>query len=243
MLKPAEKSTVQNFSLKSLVTFKRLAGSFRQLGLRAGLLYIMQYLLRPLNPVVALFVYELVEQPVAAAAGLPARHQALVRWSEVGPDSPEVAQMPPAHAVKQMRFAQGARCIAVYRKSDFIGYVWFCFRQYEEDEVRCVYLLDRPTNSAFDFDFYIFPEFRLGRAFGTMWDAGNEFLRANGVTNTYSRISRFNLASRQAHARLGARVVGRALFFRVGPIELSWSGLSSFPFFNLTVADSVQLHL
>lgn len=222
---------------------KRLIGPFRELGLWAGTLYTVQYVLRPLHKVAALFVYDLVEQPVAPAPSLPARYLAQVRWLEVGPDSPELALMPPAAAVKALRFKQGARCIAVYRKSDFIGYVWFCFKQYEEDEVRCTYQLARPAVSAFDFDFYIFPAFRLGRAFATLWDSANEFLRSNGVEHTYSRISRFNLASRQAHARLGARVVGQALFLRVGPFELSWSALSGFPPLRLTMTQRVGMRL
>ena len=222
---------------------KRLIGPFRELGLWAGTLYTVQYALRPLHKRAALFVYELVEQPVAPLASLPARYLAQVHWQEVGPDSPELALMPPPAAVKAMRFEQGARCIAVYRKSDFIGYVWFCFKQYEEDEVRCVYQLDRPAASAFDFDFYIFPAYRLGRAFATMWDSANEFLRSNGVTHTYSRISRFNLASRQAHARLGAHVVGHALFLRVGRMELSWSTLGGFPPLRLTLSKRISMRL
>lgn len=225
------------------MSFKRITGPFRELGLWAGFLYSVLYALRPLNPFAALFFYELVEQPVAASSNLPSRHRAAVRWFEVHPGSPEIDLMPPAPMVKQMRFDQGARCIAVYRNDDFIGYVWFCFHQYAEDEVRCTYVLDKPATSAFDFDLYIFPAFRLGRAFATVWDAANEFLRANGVTHTYSRISRFNLASRQAHMRLGARVVGTGLFLHLGPLQLSWSALSRFLPLRLTLTRRVRLHL
>ncbi len=225
------------------MSLKRITGTFRELGLWAGLLYTVLYVLRPLNPFAALFVYELVEQPVAASPNLASRHQAAVRWFEVHPGSPEVDLMPPAPQVKQMRFDQGARCIAIYRKSDFIGYVWFCFHQYVEDEVRCTYLLKRPLTSAFDFDLYIFPAFRLGRAFATVWDASNEFLRSNGVTHTYSRISRFNLASRQAHMRLGARVLGTAVFLQLGPLQLSWSRLSRLLPLRSTLNSRVHLHL
>ena len=177
---------------------KRLASPLREFGWAAGALYMTDRLLRALVPRCGLYVYEMVAQPVPEGPLLPLQKTKDVWFKEVGPSDPEVAQMPPPAAVKAARFAQGATSLAVYRKDAFIGYIWFCFEQYREDEVRCTYCLRDPTQAVFDFDLYVFPQYRLGTAFACVWHAANDFLRARGVRHTFSRISRFNLASRRA---------------------------------------------
>ena len=87
------------------------------------------------------------------------------------------------------RFDQGAFALAVYLRDRYVGYVWLAFRQYDEDELRCRFALSRPEQTAFDFDVYVFPAFRLGRAFAAVWHAANSHLAERGVTRTCSRIA------------------------------------------------------
>lgn len=194
----------------------RLLRPLREFGPAVGTLYIVDRMLRRPSARAGVYFYELVAQPVAAEPLLAPAHRRDLRWTTVTPQSPELVQMPRSAAALQARFDQGAMCIAVYRKEHFIGYAWFCFERYHEDEVRCVYVLAAPERMVFDFDVYIFPQYRIGRAFAAVWDSANEFLRQRGIEHTCSRISRFNLASRQAHARLGTRSLGHALFLRAG---------------------------
>ena len=207
--------------------WKRLTGPFREFGFGTGLLYVVARVLAAGSPNVGLHAYDIVAQPVSD------EEPKLLHYVELRRNAHELDSMPPSAAVKQARFDQGAIALAVYRQDRYIGYVWLSFDRYDEDEVRCTYELPRSPKAAFDFDVYVFPEYRMGRAFAAVWQAANTFLRAHGVRQSYSRISRFNLASLRAHTRLGARRVGRATFLRVGclqlmvatprRIELSWT--------------------
>ena len=66
--------------------------------------------------------------------------------------------MPARPEIKEARFRQNALCLGTFVKGQLVGYIWFCFGSYEEDEVRCTYVLVNPNQSVFDFDLYILPE-------------------------------------------------------------------------------------
>jgi len=96
--------------------------------------------------------------------------------------------------------------------------MWYRQGGYAEDEVRCDYVLE-PATSVFDFDFYVFPEHRMGLAFVALWNGVNAHLAERGVRHTFSRMTRFNVASRRAHQHLGARVVSKAVVVRLWSVE------------------------
>lgn len=54
----------------------------------------------------------------------------------------------------------------------------------------------------------------MGTAFLAVSHGLNQYLHERGIVQTYSRMTRFNLPSRRAHARLGSACVGRAVFLR-----------------------------
>ena len=119
--------------------------------------------------------------------------------------------------------------------------MWFCNPTYDEDEVRCTYVLGRAKESVFDFDFYIFPEYRMGLAFVGLWNGANEFLSSRNVRYTFSRLTRFNVASRRAHQHLGWKVVGRAIFLKARSIEFMLATL--FPFVHMSITKRGRVHL
>jgi hypothetical protein len=82
--------------------------------------------------------------------------------------------------------------------------------------------MDAPR-AVFDFDVYVKPEHRMGLGFMAVWDSLLQELRQSGVELSYSRISRFNLASLRAHARLGARPIGQVTFLRLGAVMVAFS--------------------
>lgn len=202
----------------------KLAGVLRDFGPVAGTLYLLDRVLRRLHPRCGLHVYELMLQAVDAKPLLPERIARHITFRVVAEDDPAVQRMPARPEIKRARFASGARCLGVERRGELLGYIWLSFGDYHEDEVRCTYCLPRDTSGrpegAFDFDLYVFPEHRMGLGFVAIWHAACAYLHGQGVRGSYSRMTRFNLASRRAHLRLGSKITGRAWFLSVGALEL-----------------------
>lgn len=221
--------------------WRRFVGPFKEFGLGAGFLYVLDRVLRSLSPRLGLYVYELMVQPITGRAMLPGNLAKNLSFTEIGRGHPDVALMPAREDIKAQRFEQGARCLGVYRKGTLIGYLWFCFKRYEEDEVRCIYVLSEPETSVFDFDLYVMPEHRLGIGFMAIWHGANQFLHERGVRYTFSRLTRFNLASRRSHAHLGWKCLGRALFLQAWRVEMMLTTMS--PYFGLTLSAGQRLQL
>jgi hypothetical protein len=221
----------------------RLVGPFKEFGLAVGALYIVDRLLRLLSPRLGLFVYELMVQPITDKALLPSRLARNLSFVEIGPEHPDIARMPARPEIKAARFAQGSRCLGAYRKGELIGYVWFCFGRYAEDEVRCTYELADPERSVFDFDFYVLPEHRMGLAFTSIWHGANAYLHERGVRYTFSRMTRFNLASRRSHLRLGAKATARAMTLQLWNVELMLATCAPFVAMTWKPAQRTPLRL
>ncbi|MDP1534625.1 MAG: hypothetical protein Q8L92_13715, partial [Rubrivivax sp.] len=169
---------------------RRVLGPFKEFGLVAGVLYLIDRMLRSVSPRLGLFVYELMVQPIASKPMLPANLTKNLRFAEIGRGDPELALMPAREDIKAARFDQGARCLGTYRKDKLIGYIWFSFGHHEEDEVRCDYELTAREQSVFDFDLYVLPEHRMGIAFMAIWHGANEYLHQRGIRYTFSRLTR-----------------------------------------------------
>lgn len=134
------------------------------------------------------------------------------------------------------RFGQGAECLAAYRAGELLGYLWFTQRPYQEDEVRARFV-PACADAAWDFDVQVFGEHQLGLAFPRLWDEANRRLYARGVRWTCSRISAFNAGSRSAHRRIGAVLLGSAVFLCYG--RWQWMASSMAPWVHLSrAADS-----
>lgn len=220
---------------------RRLAGPLREFGLAAGLLYTLDRALQWLSPRLRLYCYELMVQPITERPLIPARLTRQLEIREIRRGDPELALMPPREQITTARFDQGAVCLGAFQKGNFIAYMWFCFRAYEEDEVRCTYVLASEHDSVFDFDFYIFPEHRMGLAFAGLWNGANAVLRSRGIRNTFSRLTRFNLASRRAHKHLGWRRVGQAMFLQAWRLEIMLATIR--PFVSVTLAPGSRARL
>ncbi len=111
----------------------------------------------------------------------------------------------------------------------------------DQDEVRVTYeLVDRDA-SIFDFDLYVMPQHRLGLGFLGVWYSVNEILVPRGVRYTFSRLTRFNVASRRAHAHLGWKRVGRGVFLRAWQAEFMLATVA--PFVGATFGSSQRVTL
>jgi len=220
---------------------RKISGPFREFGPAAGLLYAIDRVLSSLSPGLRLYVYELMAQPITNKPLLPVALDKQLEIREIKAADPEMALMPVRPEVMQARLAQNAVCLGAFRKGVLIGYMWFCTQTYDEDEVRCTFVLGRARESVFDFDFYLFPEHRMGLGFVGLWNGANEFLSRQGIHYTFSRLTRFNVASRRAHQHLGWKVVGRALFLRAWRLEVMVATL--FPFVNVSMTEAGRVRL
>jgi hypothetical protein len=219
----------------------RLLSPFREFGWFAGLTYAVDRLLQRLSPSLRLYFYELLVQPIPDQPLLPSRLAKGLEMREIPEGAPEIALMPARPDIKESRFRQNAICLGAYQKNQFIGYIWFCFHAYEEDEVRCTFVL--PEGAVFDFDLFLFPGHRLGLGFIGIWNGANEFLRNRKVKCSFSRLTRFNLASRRAHLQLGARCVGRVFVLRLWQVEFMIATVRPFAHISFRKHDRVRLKL
>lgn len=221
--------------------WRKIFGPFREFGPVAGLLYGIDRVLSNLSPRLHLHVYDLMVQPIVDKPLLPGRFNKQLEIREIKAGDPEIAVMPVRPEVMQARLAQNAICLGAFSKGTFIGYMWFCNKTYDEDEVRCTYLLGPVQESVFDFDFYLFPEYRMGLGFAGLWNGANQLLRSRGIRYTFSRLTRFNVASRRAHQHLGWKVVGRAVFLQAWELEVMLATIS--PYFHVSIAKDSRVRL
>lgn len=228
-------------TMASILT--RLSSPFEEFGWFPGLIYSSDRVLQRISPKLRLFFFEFVAQPITEKALLPKRLADNFEIREIRRGDPEIELMPALPTIKESRFAQGAVCLGAFQNGKLAGYIWLCGHRYEEDAVRCVFVLPRGGDAVFDFDIYIFPERRMGLAFAAIWDGANEYLRKRGVKVSFSRLDRFNLASRRAHQQLGARPIGRSLFLQLGPIQLMLATIAPYLHLSLGPPSRVELKL
>lgn len=222
---------------------QKITGPFREFGATAGALYALDRVMSGISPRLRLLNFELMAQPIPDQDLIPERLSRSMEIRELHPGNPDLARLPVPAEIIDYRFDQDAICLGAYKKGEFIGYIWFCFNQYREDEARCIYELTPADRTVFDFDLYLFPKHRMGLGFVGLWNGANRYLRDRGVYCSYSRIDRYNLATRKAHAHFNWKRVARALFLKMGKTELMIA--TTRPYIGLSFSDgqAPRLHL
>ncbi len=225
--------------------FSKVSSAFRTFGVFAGLLYLASQMLDRVGSRFRVIYYDLVAQPVADTPVAPARFTRSIEVRQVAAGDPAMARMPIDEDTLAFRLQQQVVCLAAFRKGEIVAYLWLCFGAFEEDEARCTFVPEPAAESAWDFDVYVFPEQRLGLGFVALWDGANDYLRNRGVRYSFSRVSRFNVASQKNHEKFGWHRLGRCWFVKgrrfqlmvatVRPyVHLSFSGRSQ-PLIRLRV--------
>lgn len=226
--------------------WRRLEDTVHRFGVLNGGLYLLDRIFtRLFGGRIRIIRYLLVAQPVPPeAAGAPVSIVAgRSRIRPVLPGDPVERAFPRPTDVIAMRQSTGATCIVAEVSERFAGFIWLTRNQYEEDEVRCTYVLAEPAVSAWDYDVYVAPDFRLGRTLSRLWGAANAHLASGGVRWSFSRISRFNPDSIAAHARLGIRTVGHATFLRLGQAQLMLADCPPYVHLSLGTTSRPRLRL
>lgn len=198
-------------------------------GWRVGLALAVHRSLARLSPRYGMYWYRVYRQPLQGASRLGASGSAQYRWMD-GYDE-LLAQLPRPVENLRERFEQNVQCLAVVKEQELMACAWFGFERFEEDEVRCTYIL--PANAVWDFDVFVFPKHRIGRIFLRTWEEANRKLSLEGFTQSLSRISVYNKNSITSHEKLGAEPLGGALFFKLGRLQVMMSSLSPYVAFSL----------
>jgi len=180
-----------------------------------------------------LFKYYFVAQPVPDRPRATSQRIVQIKVYRVSGTEDIVAAFPRPPEVIARRFADGAVCFVAERNGVLVGFIWIKLDRYEEDEVRCDYLLDSARGVAWDFDAWVAPEFRMTRAFVHLWEAANQYLRQHGCRWSASRISAFNPVSLASHSRLGAVRQHSGVFLAIGPLQLAL--FSCRPYFHFGI--------
>lgn len=214
----------------------KMRALWRELGPLDALLYTLDRLLVAASDGhVRVRRYAIVAQPVGRAAAQAPRADARTVIERLCPAHPLATSFPRPAAVTERRWRDGADCIGASVGGVFAGFIWWQHDRYEEDEVRCTYVLADPAHCVWDFDVHVEPRFRFGRTLARLWAAVDRELAEGGVAWTFSRISTFNRASLAAHARLGTIECCKVLFVRAGPLQLSV--LPGAPWLHVSASD------
>jgi len=210
--------------------FGKLASAVHEFGLGNACIYFADRVLAQVGG--GVYRYQFVAQPVPTRPMLPAGRGQSVAVRLVSGDDPALLQLPLDRKVLAFRKSQGCICFGAFDEGKIIGCLWLSLGPYVEDEVRCRFVPSPAGKCAWDFDVYLSPEHRLGFGFARLWDEANGFLRRHGMIWSMSRISALNRSSLAAHARLGAKPIGTAIFVRLGRGQLAIA--SKFPWINLS---------
>lgn len=210
----------------SIFSLAPIKNAFGTLGLVWGSVYLLHTMLtRATGGRVRLVPYAFMVQPLGTHAFDGVRDDPRTTVALTPADSPLVRQFPRSPAVVQRRYQAGAQCYAVCVKGQFAGHIWISHERYDEDEVRCQYRLADTERAVWDFDVYVAPEFRGGRAVARLWKGVDAALTRQQVQCSFSRVSRFNPSSLAAHSRLGVRQTGWASFLVIGPMQLCFASV------------------
>jgi hypothetical protein len=181
-----------------------------------------------------LFKYYFVAQPVPPDLTSTPFRKSSTQIYFASPGMAIIDKFPRPPEVIARRFKDGAVCIVAEQAGKLVGFLWIKSGSYDEDEVRCTYVLEPPEKLVWDFDVYIAPEFRFSRAFAQLWAAAHCFLRERGCQWSISRISAFNANSLDSHKRLGIVRLATGVFAKIGPIQLA--AFSCSPYLDLAVS-------
>ena len=214
------------------IKLSNLAALYEELGTGAFFAFCIHKALSRVGKKNAFQYYHFYSQPIGPSqAHNPKRTSAFTfTWHESF--SPLMLQLPrPEHRLRD-RFKQKTTCVLGAKGGQLVSCAWFAYEGYEEDEVWCRYEFPNSPDSVWDYDVFVAPDYRLGRAFHLTWQAAASRLYNAGYRRTLSRISAYNPNSLRSHERLGAQRCGSAMYLRLGRIQIMASNKA--PYLQIT---------
>lgn len=201
----------------------KLLQTVKSIGLANALLYWSDRILSRLSWArVRVISYYLLAQQLPSSPLLKPGKGTTILVVELDNEKAE-RLIPRDSSVLKQRYGQNSRCLAAFVEEVMVGFIWFTLGPYQEDEVCCTYVPG--DDGAWDYDLWIEPKYRVSFVFVRLWDAAIASMRAKQRFVSFSRVSAFNQGSLAAHKRMGAKVLGKATFFKVGNVQLMLSDL------------------
>ncbi len=165
--------------------------------------------------------YKFYLQPVCTIPRVSAAKLERYNFSWINqPDKILDALERPEHVIKK-RFDQGSICLVAKQQEQFQGCLWLIPSQYIEDEVRATYHF--PNSTVWDYDVYVTPKKRFTILFAALWDMADRWMKKQGYTHSFSRISAYNPQSVRSHEAAGAKQIGWMITLAVYPRQLTIS--------------------
>jgi hypothetical protein len=209
-----------------------------ELGIGTSVLYLFDKMLRRI-PGWGICDYRFFAQNLSDCPRLAVGRSKKYELYWLSKPEPQLTDLGRPVSVILDRFSQGAQCLIAMRDGRLAGCIWYVRNEYIEDEVRVDFVLP-DKRLVWDFDVYIAHSDRLGFLFARMWDVFDAKVRSEGAVITLSRINGFNSRSINSHLRLGAQIVGRALFFQFGRLQLMVASQS--PYLHLAWSGRAKLY-
>ncbi len=192
--------------------------SYAQIGFSGTIYYLADIILRKIK-IGSVYPYCFLSQPLSSP-GKKLRLSKGYAVRKIQPGDPRLLEILPP-AVCDYRFEQKAVCIGAFKEETLTALLWFTTDIYHEDEVRADFI--PPSDACWDFGVHIEPEYRMTRAFSNLWGASTVIMNDMGYEKSLSRISAFNPISLHAHTRMGAKLIAKAIFINIGPVQISFS--------------------
>lgn len=213
--------------------WRALAQYADQFGTFDSALYILDRLFARIPFSIRLTKFYVVAQPVSEKPLFPEHRAKHIAMKLIGEEliAADAHPCPRPESVLAERYMQSAICIGAYADDVFAGCLWLVKGRYEEDVVRCTFVLPA-TDSIWDFDAYVDPEYRMSPVFLKLWNHAYSVMRAGNINWSISRISAFNADSRNVHRRMGAVDMLSITFLNMGSWQLTFS--QSRPYVHLS---------
>jgi len=211
-------------SARDQTILQKIRQNLDELGIMNALLYLFNKLLYRVSfKKVFLHKYHITRQPVITQKLVQTNKALDIEIRQINADDELLRQMDRPFGTLQTRFDRGGECFVALKRGKFAGNLWLNFECYQEDEVRCTYMLRPAGKAAWDYDVFVVPEFRFSYAFAKLWDHANAVMFQRGILYVYSRINFYNISSLRAHKRLGSEIIGSIVFITIGNCQLSIS--------------------
>jgi hypothetical protein len=205
---------------------ERLHSAVTQLGRLDGALYLLNRGFARVGIPVTVSRLLYLAQPIPEGPLLGAREGSRIPVRRIPPDHPALVALPTPEATLRARAGNpGTVCFAAFDGDVLAGCAWLTIGRHDDEQFRVSYRPLPEGRTAWDYDFYVLPRYRLGFTFARLWDAVFTFLRDRDVGWTYSYVESGNQGSLRAHLRLGGQQIGKAVILRLGGWQFMLSSI------------------
>lgn len=200
---------------------KKFSGIARELGFGNAVLYVINRIgERLLGGRFSVFKIHFVVHVLPETAAAPRVRKGRMDIRHLRTDEAVAAGISFPEPLIESRMADEAWCVAAFMDDRVVGYRWMQLTPHRDEELRCRFVPEPAGRVAWCWNFYIDPKYRGTRVFTRLWDETFVLVRKLGAKGTVSWGSALTPRLLAAESKLGAKEIGRALIWRLGPWQL-----------------------